>query len=617
MSQRNSRVTGLPIDAEAQEQDLTAFADGLKMGAAKQNTVYTENGALVYASTSDARTDFMARASEFRNSSAAKVAEAFDEAYKEDAVDAVTLAFQLGDIREGKGERSAFKTCLDRIGTAHPAIMAELLPLIPEYSRWDYAAELIMSKNPSTAARATKLVVDQLHKDIADCNAGAPGISLLAKWLPSVQSKKPEKRQLAHRLMKALKMDFKEYRKTLGMLRDKLNIIEKFMSQNEFQKIDQEALTSKQQLLLDPTLMKHIPGIRMAYLQDVNDGNAKMNTGVLTPHEVLYKYRSLNCHKNSYQNRITKVSPAMETIWKQLPDKVNGKGNILVIRDGSGSMERQINNKTNCTCLDVATALSIYCAERLSGPLKDKFITFSSSPKFVDLSRYDTLMDKYNECLAHTECSNTDFMKTADMILDIAVDNHLTQDQLPGYLLILSDMEFDTAMNRSFRSEDDHDYSYHSYRCLPDKDTLFDTIKTKWKAAGYELPTLVFWHLNAERTIFPEIDSKNGIINLSGFSTNTLDMVMEGRFELIEQMTQENGEVTTEKRVMTPYEQMRTIIDGERYAPVREAAQRGLEHEAQGKDWFKSVVERSMQDEVSEAGTGSEDPRGEDDDPEL
>lgn len=577
MAERNRRITGMPVIGEdvsstqASYDTLDAFASGLKMGAAKQDLVETENGALVYATTSDPRSDFIAGASYYRNDSAA-AAEGFQAAYAADPADAVVLAFQLGDIREGKGERAAFKSCLNSLAETHPDILCEVMPLIPEYSRWDYASELIMSKNPKVSKTAMNLVLNQLKSDIEAGKTGEGSISLLAKWLPSVQSKKPEQRKLAHKIMKEAKLDFKGYRKMLTGLREKLNIIEKYMSQGNMKDIDQEALTSKQQLKYDTAFMKHIPDERIAYLHDVNEGRAKMNTGVLAPHEVLHKY----AHSR-------KISPAMETIWKMLPDKVNGNGNTLVIRDGSGSMTRTINDRTQCTCLEVATALTIYCAEKLSGPLKNKFITFSSRPEVVDLTGKDTLWDKMQYCYRFDDCSNTDLKKTFDMLLSIAKDNNLTQEQLPKNLLICSDMEFDTAMSNSFRT-----------RSM--EDILFTMIRSEWEQAGYELPTLVFWHLNANRTIFPEIDSKNGVINLSGFSTNTLDMVMEGRFEITEEKTANDGTVTTEKRVMTPYEQMRVIADSERYEPVREAVARGLEKENDNRTWFGRVVEASLSD---------------------
>lgn len=568
------------------DSNLQAFANGLNLGAAKQDTVLTENGATVYATTGTARTDFFARATEFRNKPAQEVAEALSKAFNEDPIDAVVLAFQLGDIREGKGERTSFKACLSWLGNEHPEIMKELLPHVAEYSRWDYATELIMSRNSDTASAATNLVVNQLKEDLCALKKGE-AVSLLAKWLPSVQSKKPEQRKLAHKIMNATKMDFKHYRKTLGALRDRLNVIERYMSQNYLEELNQESMTSKQQLKYDDMLMRKIPEARTNYLRDVLEGKANMNASVLNPHEIVYDYHK-SCLSNRYYDSesIPSTRPVLELLWKKLPDKVQGNGTTLVIRDGSGSMTCPINKKTSCSMLDVATALSIYCAEKLTGPLKDKFITFSSHPKVVDLSNANTLREKLNTCYKYNDCTNTNIKKTFDMLLDIATANKLTQEQIPKYLLIASDMEFDYALSDSIHTKT---YEYRT-RNLPDKNTLFDTIKAEWNAAGYEVPTLVFWQLNNERTLYPEIDSKNGIIYLSGFSTNTLDMVMEGKFEVEQKKEMDNGEIVTEKRVMTPYEQMKAIVSQKRYEPIVQAVERGLEAEKKRDDWYRDIV---------------------------
>ena len=59
-----------------------------------------------------------------------------------------------------------------------------------------------------------------------------------------------------------------------------------------------------------------------------------------------------------------------------------------------------------------------------------------------------------------------------------------------------------------------------------DDETLFDGIRDKFTKAGYELPKLIFWNVDAwNNAKIPMQENKNGLILLSGFSTNLMQMV--------------------------------------------------------------------------------------------
>ena len=184
----------------------------------------------------------------------------------------------------------------------------------------------------------------------------------------------------------------------------------------------------------------------------------------------------------------------------------------LVVRDGSGSMTCPIGNgKTSC--LDIATALAIYCAEHNSDIWKDKFITFSSHPEFVDLSNCNTLHDKLVRCYAEDDCSNTNIEATMELILDTAINNNCTQEEMPKNIIIISDMQFDNTR-------------YHNFHW--DK-TLFETISDKYKAHGYLFPKIIFWNVSAKNfSTIPMQNNELGLILCSGFSTTNMKMFMSG-----------------------------------------------------------------------------------------
>ena len=544
----------------------------------ESNMMLTENGAIAYQSMGSALVDIDSAASTFRMVDIDEIKAKMDAAYKENPQDTTKWMFYLGDIREGKGERRGFNACMDYMVEQHPEIAKELIPLIPEYTRWDYAARLMKSNNPEVARAATDFVKDQLKNDM---NSEHP--SLLAKWLPSIQTKKKDERQIVFKLEKEFGLDHKGYRKMLAGIRDKLNIMEKYLSTKTMDQINMENLTSHQNLKYQEAFQKWVPDARKEYLDKVAAGEAKMNTDVVTPHEIVHAYTD----RTSWDEGPKAYNMDLETMWKMLPDKVQGDPSTLVIRDGSGSMTSSIGRQTSATCLEVATAMSIYFAERQTGPLADQFITFSSNPQIVDMSHCDSLHDKLALCSKYDDCSNTNLEKTFDLLLDTLKKNHATQEDVPKNILIVSDMEFDMATTQ---------YSYlrgHTNKEEGWSKSLFETISDKWKEEGYELPTMLFWHVNADRVAQPMIDNDRGLVLLSGFSTNVLDMVISGEFEN-EIVNEKTGEV--EKVIMSPEEQLAARLSKERYDEVEKAFQRGLQAER----GYKKDVDISIEFETVE-----------------
>lgn len=512
------------------------------------NYMITENGAVVYSSVGNAMVDFEFAINSLRNAPEQEIYDKIQKAYAENPELTTKMIFQIGDIREGKGERHIFNSCIRFLENKHPKILKELLPLIPEYTRWDYAIHLATSKNQEIAIATRKMIVNQIQEDKENLAQNNP-ISLCAKWMPSIQSKKPEDRKLALKLEKALGLDHKGYRKLLSDLRDKLNIIEKKLSQK--QEITREDLSK----MSSKALLKYSEGMSedetfQDFMKDVAEGKETINASVLTPTDVVHKYTV-----NSYwSSAVRPYDLSLENMWNNLKDTIKeAAASTMVIRDGSGSMCSRINEDTKTTCLEVATALSIYCAEKMPDDLKDKFITFSSRPEIVDMSHLDTLHDKLELCYQYDDCSNTDLKKTFDLLLSTLKNNNISQKDAPKNLLILSDMEFDSAHT-------ERDYSHNNNRDA--LKPLFSQIREEWEEAGYKIPTLVFWQLNAERSPIPEVDNELGIVFVSGYTTDNLDLVLSG-----------------ELANFTPEQQLSLILSNERYNAIGDAFNIGLQNE--------------------------------------
>ncbi|MGI7299177.1 DUF2828 family protein, partial [Campylobacter coli] len=104
----------------------------------------------------------------------------------------------------------------------------------------------------------------------------------------------------------------------------------------------------------------------------------------------------------------------------------------------------------------------------------------------------------------------TDIQKVFDLILDTAVNNFMSQDELPSSLVILSDMEFDRASG--------------------DK-TNFEVIKDKFDRNGYNMPELVFWNINGRTKNVPVSKNEQGVCLVSGFSPSIVKSFLSGNLE--------------------------------------------------------------------------------------
>lgn len=515
------------------------------------NKTLTENGAIAYKSIGDKLVDLDASVMSLRNATAEEVMDKFHAVYSENPENAIIWMFMVGDIREGKGERDTFNRCMDFLVKHHPKVVGSLLPLIPEYTRWDYATRLMLSDDDYVSKKAEDFVIEQLREDLIAVEAGK-NPSLLAKWLPSIQTKKAGQRRIVFKIEKRMGFDHKSYRKAISQLRSLLNIIEKSLSTKDISNINMEALTSHQNLKYGPVLQKIDPVARMEYLQKVMTGEAKMNVGVVYPYEILHRYCPRWWRINAYDMNL-------EVLWKMLPRE--GAGDTLVIRDGSGSMIQRISEKSNATCLDVATSFAIYFSEQLKDPLNEKFITFSSSPQIVDMSHLTTLKEKIELCHRYNDCSNTDIKKTFDLLLETLVAGNAKPEDIPKNIMILSDMEFDSCFVTDEASV------AKGYRSCWNK-SVFEHIQEDFKEHGYELPRMIFWNINANRVVQPLIDNERGLVILSGFSADTYNMVVKGEFdkEIIVVETGEKKVVT-----LTPEEQMAKRLSAPRYDAVRKA----------------------------------------------
>lgn len=492
------------------------------------NISVTENGAIGYRTTGKELLDINFAVASLRRMSDVEVIKRFKKAFFEDQVLAMKWLFYARDAREGLGERRLFRVVLKDLVENNPEMVIPVINLIPEYGRCDDLWCLL--DNEESAKVVYQIVDKQLEEDLKNMKA-KKSISLMAKWMPSINASSEQTKNYGKKLCKALGATEREYRKALSMLRKYLDVVETKMSAKNWGEIKYEAVPSRANLIYNSAFLRNDEERRRDYLSKLEKGEAKINASVLYPHDIVHKYGG-----NYY--RMNAKDAAIEALWKALPDTVHGCGNTIVVADGSGSMRCNVGGGSGVTALEVANALAIYFAEHSSGEFKDKYITFSENPRLVDFSKAKSLRDKLQIAYAHNEIANTNIEKVFDLILDTAVKNNMHQEDIPANVLIISDMEFDSAT-----------YTYRS-DSKPTK-RLFDAIAKKYAEHGYKLPRLVFWNVNSRTGTIPVKENYMGVALVSGFSVNIVKMVMSGKTD--------------------PYECLLETLNSERYAPVEAA----------------------------------------------
>ena len=507
-----------------------AFMDAMKNTLNNEyNVSVTENGAVGYRTTGKELLDINFAVASLRRMSDSEVVKRFKKAFFEDQVLAMKWLFYARDEREGLGERRLFRVVLKDLVENSPEMVIPVINLIPEYGRCDDLWCLL--DNEESAKVVYQIVDKQLEEDLKNMKA-KKSISLMAKWMPSINASSEQTKKYGKKLCKALGTTEREYRKALSMLRKYLDVVETKMSAKNWGEIKYEAVPSRANLIYNSAFLRNDEERRRDYLSKLSKGETKINASVLYPHDIVHQYGY------NYYGRMKAKDETLEALWKALPDTVKGCGNTIVVADGSGSMCCNVGGGSGVTALEVANALAIYFAEHSSGEFKDKYITFSENPRLVDFSKAKSLRDKLQIAYSHCEVANTNIERVFDLILDTAVKNNMHQEDIPANVLIISDMEFDSAT-----------YDYRG-RSTPNK-RLFEVIAQKYAAFGYKLPRLVFWNVNSRTGTIPVKENDMGVALVSGFSVNIVKMVMSGKTD--------------------PYECLLETLNSERYAPVEAA----------------------------------------------
>lgn len=494
---------------------MNKFMNGLTNAA---NYTLTENGAVTHTSTRSDLLDMFAMGAAMRKRTDEDVILMFRKAFKENPSYALKCLFYIRDIRGGQGERRFFRVCMRDLAFQDTEAAMRNLRHVPEFGRWD---DLYVFVGTPLEAAALNFMKEQLALDV-QCKTP----SLLAKWMKSENTSSAESRRLATITRKAMGMNHKQYRKTLSVLRGRINIVERLMSENRWDEIEFDKIPSKAGMIYKNAFARHdlereksIKEVQ-TYAEFARDTTKKVNAKTLYPYECVEEAAKLmgstrwgtRHHNMNDTNRLM-----VNKYWDNLTDYFNGASlNALAVVDTSSSMWG--------TPVYVATSLGMYCAEKANGPFAGHYVSFSQNPRLVKVEGAD-FCDKVDRIIRTDLCENTDIEKTFDMLLDTAIRNGCSQEDLPQNIIIISDMEFDRARGYG-RTYDWATRTYKVNNATPE--TLMEGIARKWRECGYQMPHLIFWNCDARQNNIPMLG--NGPISyVSGFSPSIFQTIMTGK----------------------------------------------------------------------------------------
>lgn len=477
----------------------------------------TENGARTYTTTGSDCLNLFSRIGGLRQAPAARIAALTERAFAENADLTLRILFFARDVRGGLGERRVFRIAMQALCRTNSAAVCKNLTLFPQYGRWDDLIALYGATDCPQAVKAeiVRLIRAQLSADSAQM-AAEGSVSLLAKWLPSVNTSSDESRRIARTLARKLGMQERDYRKTLSALRRYIDILENRMRERDYT-FDYGAQPSRAMFCHRKAFYRNDGARYRAFLEQVKAGRATLHTDGLYPYDIV---------RRALQTDSPAEREALDVSWNALR-AVECNRNAIAVVDGSGSMYTPCGSPRP---FEAALSLGLYFADHCKGAFANHFITFSAHPRLVEVKGRD-IVERAQYAASFNECSNTNLQAVFDLILTTAVQSHLPQEELPETVYIISDMEFDVCVM---------DGVFHF--------TNFDAAKKKFARAGYRLPEVVFWNVAARNDQSPVQMHESGAALVSGASPALFEMVRGGDLD--------------------PYGMMLDILSAPRYAEI-------------------------------------------------
>lgn len=485
---------------------MNTFMNNLTNSA---NYKRTENGALAHYTTTNMVYDLFGMGAAYRTRSEEDCILLFKNAYEQNKTLALKCLFYIRDVRGGQGERRFFRVCMKWLAENDHRVVENLVALIPEFGRWD---DLMIFIGTPVEKTAMQVIKNQLTIDMASyMHSSKEGVSLLAKWLPSENASSTTTVANAKAVRKFLNMTSRQYRKTLSALRERINVLERLMSANRWDEIEFSKIPSKAGMIYRNAFARNdVIGER--YKAFMSNKNTKVNAETLYPYEIVSKVSN---RVNYYYGGVTLDQTERDAInkyWENQKDYLNGEPcSMMCVVDTSSSMTGYSANAP----INVAISLGMYCAERVGGPFKNHYISFSRTPRLIKIEGTD-FCNKVARIYRTNLCENTDLIAVFDLLLNIARKPSTRREDIPKTIVVISDMEIDNGTRSSYLRNDGFNPK-----------TDMEKMRQKWASYGLTLPRLVYWNVQARQNTV--LDSGPDVTLVSGCSPVIFQQVLTGK----------------------------------------------------------------------------------------
>jgi uncharacterized protein with von Willebrand factor type A (vWA) domain len=503
---------------------------------------------------------------------------------------------QTRDIIDGKGEYTLTYMMIYTWYEFYPVLAKFALKClvdlgdkkIHQYGSWKdlkYFCEYCKSHGADVQHPLVQYSIQLLNQQLAkDSVAPVSELSLVAKWMPREKSsfgwlyealasnfypefvktaKNPDQKEKAIRKCKT------QYRKLLSELNIKIDTTQvkqcgKVWSEIDFNKVTSITLAKQKKAFLNVNkdgttkyaddqdrveCAEHFKSrIKQAAAGEVEMKGKRVGMADFTKQAI-----DLNNKKKAafspYRTDNTEEERAtlqleidlLNSQWRDNATQTGALGKFIPMVDVSGSMEGDP--------LYVAVALGLRIAEK--SVLGKRVMTFSSKPTWVNLEAYATFVDQVSIVKEAEWGMNTNLHAAFDTILDSIIQNKLSPEEVQDMVLvILSDMQIDAGDS-----------------C--DKQSLYDTIKTKYAATGMRLygqpfkpPHILFWNLRSTGG-FPSMSNQPNVSMMAGFSPALLNQFCEQGLDAFQSCT--------------PWSVLEQGLENERYKIMGEYFSREIE----------------------------------------
>lgn len=461
----------------------------------------TDNNAVALKTSGSVIVDFFMMF--VRDASDEMIDKYMNECWKICPVKTIAIVFNARDRASGKKEKKiSNKTMIWLRRHKYKTYTKNIKNYIDKYGCWKDIT-FISNRVPDNNFEI-RTISKQLQDDTCNLDDQNKKVSLCAKWASSEKDKNNKKFNMANKIATVIFPNntnrMEKYRKEILVpLRKRIDILESYMTSNNWSEINYENVPSIAMKRNKNAFIKHDEQRFLEYLEQVASGKKKINVTGILPHELINYYLQNN-----------PLDETIELQWQQLLEKIRSQGtldNTLAIVDTSGSM---FDSTCSVMPIQVSVALGIIIAKCSSGHFANKVISFHETPTVYDI-REDTLYEQVKNMTEKLPAGlSTNFEGVFDLLLNIGKMFNIRPEAMPAKIVCLSDMQFNEASDSNI-----------------DEETLHETIIKKYEGTGYNPPKFIYWNLKSKKyETFPMKANSDNVAMISGFSEQLLKTFM-------------------------------------------------------------------------------------------